>query len=633
MYTAFYGLREKPFALVPDPRYLFLAESHREALAHLLYGIDQSEGFICVTGEVGTGKTTICRTLLDRLGAETEVAFLFNPSRSGIELLQDISAEFGLESAGRSRSELSAELNRFLLQKKMEKRRVLLIIDEAQNLSEGTLEQVRLLSNLETSSSKLIQILLLGQPELDRKLDSKELRQLRQRISVRWGLHPLTAKETRAYVKHRLRVAAGSDREVFTDTALREIHRRTAGVPRLINVLCDRVLLAGYVARQTKIGAGIVRQAAREIPDARTRFPLSRLRIAGARPAGSAGARRFAAGPVFAAGLLLGVVVAGGIALSSIAVLRDRLQPLFGSLLAPVDSTLAVADDASVSSAPPMLSLIEPVESTVSGAGISGSPESGVSVVIENPEAFAMQTLLPVDPARVEEMSRAVEAGLATGDFLASRFGASDEASTRRDAVNAVLDSWGLPEVDSLPVTDELAIATLGERGLVTMALDDADLETLRGLNHPALLRVRATDETQLRLVALIRLDGDLARIHGVKGAGPLWVPVDELLQQWDGEAWVTWNDFESIRPVLAFGEQGHSVEWLQGALFELGYYEGAATGLFDRATRDGLRAFQRGQKLEADGMAGPRTRMVLYDLLDQYQVPRLVAETDGDAG
>ena len=268
MYTAFYGLREKPFALSPDPRFLYLAGSHREALAHLLYGIEQGEGFIAVTGEVGTGKTTLCRTLLERLEGELELAFLFNPSRTALELLQSICAEFGLPAEGLARRSLMAQLNAFLVEQKRIGRRVLLIIDEAQTLSETTLEQVRLLSNLETSREKLIQILLLGQPELDRKLDARGLRQLRQRISVRWKLEPLGSQETHAYVRHRLAVAAGEPRDLFSEAALREVHRRTGGIPRLVNQLCDRALLAGYASRSAKIGPRLVRAAAREIPDA-----------------------------------------------------------------------------------------------------------------------------------------------------------------------------------------------------------------------------------------------------------------------------------------------------------------------------------------------------------------------------
>ncbi|UCE87368.1 MAG: AAA family ATPase [Deltaproteobacteria bacterium] len=264
MYTAFYGLREKPFALSPDPRYLFLAESHREALAHLLYGIDEGEGFIAITGEVGTGKTTLCRTLLQRVGAGTEIAFLFNPLLSPAGLVRAINVEFGLRSRGRSLLELSDELNRFLLEKNRDGRRVLLIIDEAQNLSTDTLEQIRLLSNLETERSKLIQIVLLGQPELEQKLGSAELRQLRQRIGVHWRLDPLTAAETRDYVRHRLRIAAGAERDLFTERALKQVHRCSGGIPRLVNVLCERALLAGYAANASEIGPALVLTADRE---------------------------------------------------------------------------------------------------------------------------------------------------------------------------------------------------------------------------------------------------------------------------------------------------------------------------------------------------------------------------------
>lgn len=285
MYTAFYGLREKPFSLTPDPRFLFLATSHREALAHILYGIDQGEGFICITGEVGTGKTTLCRTLLRRLDRDTEVAFVFNPTLSGVEMLRAISVELGLDVAGRTRAELSERLNAFLLETNRAGRRVLLIIDEAQNLSNETLEEIRLFSNLETPTSKLIQILLFGQPELDEKLEKHELRQLRQRISVRWSLGTLSSSETRDYVVHRLTIAAGYQSEFFTEAALREVYRKTGGVPRLINVLCNRSLLAGFADGSRQIEAQHVRKVAREIGghmNHRSRRWISALAVAAA---------------------------------------------------------------------------------------------------------------------------------------------------------------------------------------------------------------------------------------------------------------------------------------------------------------------------------------------------------------
>ena len=264
MYEAYYGFEEKPFALSPDPKYLFLSATHREVLGHLLYGIEQGEGFMAISGEVGTGKTTLCRTLLDRLGASCEIAFLFNPTLSPLDLIKAINREFGLSTFGDSRPELLDVLNTFLLDQNAEGRRVLVIIDEAQNLPRETLEQLRLLSNLESHTAKFLQIVLIGQPELDQTLETRELRQLRQRISVWWRLGPLAPGETREYVRHRLRVA-GSHRPIFTDAALAAVHHRSGGVPRLVNVLCDRALLAGFGEQVEQITPRTIRTVAGEL--------------------------------------------------------------------------------------------------------------------------------------------------------------------------------------------------------------------------------------------------------------------------------------------------------------------------------------------------------------------------------
>jgi len=266
MYTGFFGLREKPFSLAPDPRYLFLSASHREALAHLLYGIEEGEGFIEVIGQVGTGKTTLCRTLLDRIGSDAEIAYIFNPSPSEVELLAAINREFGLPTAVRTRTDLLDALNQFLVEKNAAGRRVLLVIDEAQNLDPAVLEQVRLLSNLETDRAKLLQIVLIGQPELEENLSRSDLRQLRQRITVRWSLRPLSRAEVAEYVEHRLRVAGLADPQLFTSGGLRALTRTSRGIPRLINALADRSLLAAYTEGRREIDARLVRRAARELP-------------------------------------------------------------------------------------------------------------------------------------------------------------------------------------------------------------------------------------------------------------------------------------------------------------------------------------------------------------------------------
>jgi general secretion pathway protein A len=266
MYTRYFGLREKPFTLTPSPRFIFLSKNHKEAFAHLLYGINNHYGFIELIGEVGTGKTTVIRTLLSQLQEENyRAALIFNPCLSAVELLRSINHEYGINSTSEYANELLAELNIFLLTETSKSRTVVLVIDESQNLLPEVLEQLRLISNLETENDKLIQIILAGQPELDDLLARRELRQLNQRIAVRYRLGPMSMGETRTYIRHRMEVAGETGGVSFGNNAIMLIHFFTSGIPRVINVLCDRALLIAYGDERRLINASVVIRATREI--------------------------------------------------------------------------------------------------------------------------------------------------------------------------------------------------------------------------------------------------------------------------------------------------------------------------------------------------------------------------------
>ncbi|MDH5303164.1 MAG: AAA family ATPase [Gammaproteobacteria bacterium] len=276
MYSSFFGLNEKPFSITPDPRYLFMSARHGEALAHLVYGVTESGGFIQLTGEVGTGKTTLCRTLLlNRMPSNADVAVVLNPQLSAHEFLESICEELGItppQPRGSIKALIDA-LNHHLLAAHAEGRRTILVVDEAQNLAPDVLEEVRLLTNLETSKQKLLQIILIGQPELRELLARTDLRQLAQRITGRYHLEPLSREETAQYIEHRLQVA-GALGEVFDAGAKRTVYRLSQGIPRLINVICDRALLGAYSQGRRVVNARLVRRAAREIsgePDLKMR--------------------------------------------------------------------------------------------------------------------------------------------------------------------------------------------------------------------------------------------------------------------------------------------------------------------------------------------------------------------------
>lgn len=266
MYTRYFGFNEKPFTLTPNPRFLFLSKNHKEAFAHLLYGINNHYGFIELTGEVGTGKTTVLRTLLGQLQDESHpTALIFSPCLTGVELLRSINTEFGLDAKSEYANELLADLNRFLLSETAAGRTVVLVIDEAQNLEPDVLEQIRLISNLETENDKLIQIVLSGQPELEALLGRSDLRQLNQRIAVRYKLRSLSMDETRSYIRQRMEVAGETGGVSFSRAAVSLIYLCTRGVPRMVNILCDRALLVAYGDECRRVSVIIVVRAMWEL--------------------------------------------------------------------------------------------------------------------------------------------------------------------------------------------------------------------------------------------------------------------------------------------------------------------------------------------------------------------------------
>jgi general secretion pathway protein A len=267
MYLNFYGLREAPFGPTPDPKFLFQSTRHREALAQLIYGVQERKGFIVLTGAIGTGKTTLLRALLARMDVETPVAYVHNSSLDTDGLLEYVLQDWGVKSAAATRAQRLIEMNEFLIEQHRKGVSPILVIDEAQNLSIETLEAVRLLSNFETTQQKLMQILLVGQPELRDTLNRPELRQLKQRIGLRCHIGPLSPEETRLYIRHRLRIAGAGDAGIFTDAAVQRIAEYSGGTPRVINIVCDHCLLSGYADSKRRIEARAADEAIAYLED------------------------------------------------------------------------------------------------------------------------------------------------------------------------------------------------------------------------------------------------------------------------------------------------------------------------------------------------------------------------------
>jgi len=620
MYCSFYGITEKPFSITPDPKFLYLGKTHKEAFAHLLYGIRERGGFIVVTGEIGAGKTTLCRGLLSHLDEDTLVAFIFNPTLSALELLKSINEDFGIPSKGTTKKELIDELNRFLLDKRKEGKNTVLIIDESQSLDGEVLEQVRLLSNLETETEKLLQIILIGQPEFRHILEQPRLLQLNQRVTVRYHLKALSREETAEYIYHRLSVIDGTDKIFFTPEALKKIWRSTRGVPRLINVLCDRALLAGYGKKKKHIDGQIIDQARKEVTG----------RSAWAGYSNFFRTVRNGLVPVSLMGIFLVLLVIG---------LREYLgEGRRAEGDKPSREHVATSDEA------PVPSLTDPVSSPPSGPSSddlapasSHTDDAGaLARASSNPHAIA-SSLEPSPPGLGEETSlqgasldNAVEVASAAGEMeerVLRAFYSKTLLETREEAFLAVVRKWGSgfsseEEKELYTAAPDLykAAKALGFQCLRFRG----NINRVRALDLPVLLEMRLGETMTKRYVALLAFEGDYGKIAPPLPDGTALVPLDVLEPLWFGTAYALWRDAWGGRRYLTTGMKGGIVEDLQSSLKDLGYYRQKPSGVFDTKTAEAVGAFQRDHFLDEDGILGPQTRIVLYQALKRFEMPTL---------
>ncbi len=567
MYAKFFGLKHEPFSIAPDPRYLFMSERHREALAHLLYGLDGGGGFVLLSGEIGAGKTTVCRCFLEKIPKRCNVAYIFNPKLTAVELLKAACEEFGivveLPARPRTASDYLGPINDFLLRTHAVGQNNVLIIDEAQNLSTDVLEYLRLLTNLETSERKLLQIILIGQPELRDILARPELEQLAQRVIARFHLEALSEQETGRYIRHRMMVAGMRKTLPFDRRARRRIHELTRGIPRRINLLCDRALLGAYASGQARVDRRLVNQAAKEV------FYKP------AHPGWGSLATWFQSQWALGA-LVVGASLLVGAGLTALVTRATRPAVPVNQVVSPLP--------------PPMAASERPVLAPV--AQVASSPVPAAT-------AGAASTFL-------------------THNFN-SRFVAV--LRTENDAWRELAPLWGLSVGDKDPCWVAAQNQVQCYRGNTTLAV-------IRQLDRPVILSLK--DEADRPVYALlVGLGPESAKLR--MGGQTENVSLVSLATLWRGEFATYWRPPPGFNTKLSEGQSTPMVDHLAAQLAAyLGEPPPGAKVVFNGALRAKLSTFQMASGLKPDGIPGPTTFMQLNRIsgLDEPRLQRPSAST-----
>jgi general secretion pathway protein A len=605
MYKAFFNLRDNPFGLNPDPHFLFPSERHRDAFRYLLYGIKTREGFIEVIGDVGTGKTLLCRSLLALLGDDVKSALILNPPYSDVEFFEYLMRDLGIPQRVETRRGVLESINEFLLNEYHEGRNVIIIIDEAQHLSIDLLEQIRLLSNLETEKKKLLQIILVGQPELEDKLRSPQMRQLDQRIALRYYLEPLKKKEMEEYIYHRLRVAGSTGGITFTRGALQKIYKFSKGTPRLINIVCDKALLTAYFFKKRQITAKHIVIALRSTQRRWNRFPrLKTVSFSFSHAAYS-----------FAILTILLMLAINWKSYGDMLAWTKKVNPVLSlikvGVLRPFAQPKQIKGEADTK---PYQTASLPKKAPLPEV----SPEEALP-----PTAPPEKTPPPpVVEERKPPAPKAVE---------------TDVSEYEAISLANLLAIWGLDNPQEMEnwergVDGHLNYGKIAQQyGLNVSFFKAEDLEELSVINLPCILsQVNDPQLNQKLPLVLAGLSEQWALIlHPTEGE--ITYAKDELLSRWPGDAIVLWRNIDNLgdHPISPWrGEPG--IEKVELRLQQLGYFKGFPSP--DIALRKKQRAralmnFQYDHNLKVDGILGIRSRLVLYNIIDQPFTPTLKRE------
>jgi len=615
MYMRFFGLKQEPFSLAPDPRYLYMSKRHREALAHLLYGVGGGGGFVLLSGEIGAGKTTVCRCFLEQIPKRCNVAYIFNPKLTVIELVRSICDEFRIPYELPSGEPATVKsyvdpLNEFLLKTHAVGQNNVLIIDEAQMLSVDVLEQLRLLTNLETNERKLLQIVLIGQPELRTMLERPELEQLAQRVIARFHLKALSSRETEHYIRHRLSVAGMSRAIPFDKPALQRIHEIARGVPRRINLLCDRAMLGAYAHGRHLIDAAIVEKSAREVfgrsesstPD-RSRFgtgagmalvAVTAIALAALLAFAAYGAwRQF--GPTDEASDVAAAASAAAASAASAAAL--------GGPASAASAASGAASDAG-SAGPPAAAASTPAKGA---ATATTGPDDADTVVAESTEPGAAPTAAGAAVASASGVAGAAAAGNAAAPSITSpaalQAGLKSLGRDERSAWRELATMW---KVDAGSLDPCVAAA----RRQVRCYKFSTTLATIRRLDRPGFLPLHGEAGKPVDVV-LVGLNDENATL--LAEGGTQTVAVAALAKVWRGEFGTLWRLPPGYTSALADGDAGPLVDRLAASLAKLaGEPEPAGRQTMDAALRTKVSRFQSAHGLSAVGKAGPTTFMQL---------------------